>query len=151
MTKEIKTDQLGFLLADTTRLLKTAYDRQLRASGLCLSRSQWRVIAYLHRGDGQSQTELADLMEMEKAPLGSLIDKLESGGLVRRVPDPEDRRAKRLFLTEEAKKLYPKMRRYGKPVRDKALEGLNDAEIENLFVTLETVKQNLIDFREKSK
>lgn len=81
---------LGFALADATRLLRAAFDQRMRAVGL--RGSSWRVLAYLYRKDGLSQTELARLLEMTRAGMGQIVDQLESSGHVMRRPDRADAR-----------------------------------------------------------
>lgn len=50
--------------------------------------------------DGIGQAKLTEQMGMSKQAVQQLVDQLEAAGVVRRVPDPEDRRARRIELTE---------------------------------------------------
>ena len=59
-------DFVGVMISDVARLLRTAFDRRVRRLGL--TRAQWLVLTRLHRRPGASQSELADMMEVEKAP-----------------------------------------------------------------------------------
>jgi DNA-binding MarR family transcriptional regulator len=52
------------------------------------------------RGDGMRLTELASLARMTKQSVGEVVDDLVERGYVERVPDPADRRAKLIRLTE---------------------------------------------------
>ena len=88
---------IGYSITDVGRLLRTVFERRVRAFGL--TRAQWLVIARVHRRPGLSQSEAADLLEIEKAPAGRLIDRMEAKGWLERRSDPEDRRIKRLHLT----------------------------------------------------
>ncbi len=90
---------LGFLITDCGRLQRTVFDRRVRALGL--TRSQWLVLRRLDRNPGAAQSELADLLEVEKATAGRLIDKLEENGWVERRADPADRRIKRIHMTQK--------------------------------------------------
>jgi DNA-binding MarR family transcriptional regulator len=58
------------------------------------------ILAYLDE-DGTRATELAQLSGQHKQVVGNLIDELEQRGLVRREPDPADRRAKLVVPTAE--------------------------------------------------
>ncbi len=92
------TDQfVGAMVADVARLLRTAFDRRVR--GLGLTRAQWLGLTRLYRHPGASQSEFADMMEIEKATAGRLIDRLGAKGWVRRSAQNGDRRVKRIFLT----------------------------------------------------
>src|ERR1700730_4739488 len=93
-----KAVRLSFLIHDVSRMRRTAYDQLMRPLGV--TRAQWWVLAHLSRRDGMMQTELADSLDVGKASLGTLIDRLEAGGFVERREDPTDRRAKRLYMAE---------------------------------------------------
>src|SRR5438477_11824077 len=80
--------------------MRTAVDRRVRRLGL--TRSQWLVINRLHRHPGATQSELAEMLEVEKATAGRMVDRMENKGWVARRPDASDRRVNRLHLTEEA-------------------------------------------------
>ena len=98
MVEENLERNFGFILNDVARLLRTTFDR--RAKSIGLTRSQWWVLPQLYRRDGLNQSELADILEIEKPTLGRLIDRLEDKGWLRREADPADRRSKRVYLTE---------------------------------------------------
>ena len=67
---------IGVVIADVARLMRTAFDRRVRKLGI--TRAQWLVLTRLHRHPGASQSELADMMEVEKASAGRMIDRLEA-------------------------------------------------------------------------
>jgi len=58
---------IGYTITDVGRLLRTVFERRVRAFGL--TRAQWLIIARLHRRPGLSQSEIADELE---APLGTV-------------------------------------------------------------------------------
>src|SRR3954447_25460282 len=91
---------LGFLLHDVARLLRTRFDQRARVLGL--SRAQWSVLAHLSRNEGIRQNALADILEVEPITLARLLDRLEESGMVERRVDPNDRRARRLFVCPAA-------------------------------------------------
>ncbi|MFC7541100.1 MarR family transcriptional regulator [Siccirubricoccus deserti] len=82
-------------------MMRSAFDRRVRRIGL--TRSQWLVLSLLHRRPGVSQSELAEMLEVERATAGRMIDRLERKHWLVRRPDREDRRINRLYLTEDAK------------------------------------------------
>lgn len=63
------------------------------------------VLAHLGPS-GRSQAELAAAMGMTKQAVQQLVDQLEADGVVRRVTDPSDKRARRVELTELGLKDY---------------------------------------------
>jgi DNA-binding MarR family transcriptional regulator len=75
----------------------------LGAHGLTLP--QFDVLATLWHGDGITQQELAERLLVTKGNVVGLIDRVSAAGWVERRPDPEDRRANRLYLTDTGRKL----------------------------------------------
>jgi len=142
MLRENLERNFGFILHDVARLLRTTYDRRVRDLGL--TRSQWWVLTHLFRKDGTTQSELAEILELEKPSLGRLLDRLESKGWVRRMEDPKDRRAKRVFLTEAAQAPMQVMREVAAGVREDALSGLSIADQDRFVDALLTIKSNLV-------
>ena len=141
MLREDLSRNFGFLLNDVARLLRTTYDRRVRSLGL--TRSQWWVLTHLFRADGVTQSELADILEIEKPTLGRLLDRLEAKGWVRREADASDRRARRVYLTQTAEPALATMREIAAEVRRDAMSGLSADERERFVDVLLAVKSNL--------
>jgi len=133
--------QLGFLAADISRLMRTEFDR--RVSELGVTRAQWMVLARLARRPGCTQTELAEMMEVERATAGRLLDRLEENGLVRREPDPDDRRVRRVFPTDAAVNDQAKLRQVADGIVDEALIDLDAKQRDELLDLLAMVRARL--------
>ncbi|MGA1271362.1 MAG: MarR family winged helix-turn-helix transcriptional regulator [Burkholderiaceae bacterium] len=121
--------------------MRLVYDRRVKDLGL--TRAQWWVLTHLFRSNGVSQTELAEMLEVEKPTLGRLIDRLEAKGWVRRESDERDRRVWRVFLTADAEPAMRSMREVAAWLRRDALAGLRASEREKFVDTLTAIKANL--------
>jgi MarR family transcriptional regulator for hemolysin len=139
--REDLSRNFGFLINDVARLLRTTFDRRVKSLGL--TRSQWWVLTHLFRNDGVTQSELADTLEIEKPTLGRLLDRLEAKGWVRRGEDAKDRRAKRVYLTDEVEPVMKTMRSAAAEVRRDALAGLSASQQEQFVDALLAIKANL--------
>jgi DNA-binding MarR family transcriptional regulator len=53
--------------------------------------------------------ELADEVVLSPTAMSRFVDRVEAAGCVRRAPDPEDRRALQVTLTDEGMKLLRRM------------------------------------------
>lgn len=133
----------GFLVTDVTRLLRKVFDGRVRSLGM--TRSQWSVLAYLYRSDGITQSALANLLEIAKPSTARLLDRLEAAGWVQRRPDSEDRRAKRVFLTDKAGTVLVTMREIGLQTREDALANISREDRERLIDMLIAIKTNLLN------
>ena len=72
---------------------------------LDLSLAQHEILVTIRRHPGLTQRELSDRLLVVKSNATALLKKLEARGLVRRVPDPDDSRVKRLNLTRAGEAL----------------------------------------------
>jgi DNA-binding MarR family transcriptional regulator len=141
MDEPLPERNFGFLVHDVARLMRVAYDRRARALGL--TRSQWWVLNHLYFNQGITQSELADVLDVEKPTLGRLLDRLEAKGWVERRTDPADRRAKRVCLTGEVQGTMRSLRAIASDLRLAALAGLEEAERQRFVDVLLMIKANL--------
>jgi DNA-binding MarR family transcriptional regulator len=132
---------IGFLISDVARLMRTAFDRRVRRLGL--TRSQWLVINRLHRRPGATQSELAEMLEVEKATAGRMVDRMEKKGWVVRRPDAADRRVNRLFLTADADLIQVQLAQIADRTVDSALALLSAREREQFSEWMRQVKRQL--------
>lgn len=134
--------EFGWAVYDVQRLIGRLFDRRMREIGL--TRSQGRVLATLKRDDGQTQTQIADRLDMERAPLGKLVDRLEEAGFVRRGLDHCDRRVRRVYLTDKFLAVAAEMSSLGDEIFGPALKGVSPAEFDQMTRTLLVIKNNLM-------
>lgn len=132
---------IGYLITDVARMMRAAFDRRARQIGL--TRPQWQVLSRLHRYPGITQTELAEMLEMERATAGRMLDRLERRGWLVRSADPADRRVNRLHLTAEADGIQAEMGRIATEFLDEAMSGLAEEERALLTAMMERVKLQL--------
>lgn len=87
-------------------------------------------------------TELGEMLGLAKSSLTGLVDRIAQRGLVRREPDPRDRRAVRVALTEEGTALIQEF--YDETYRrvDALPAGLGPAERDRLAALLARVVQD---------
>src|SRR3954466_8543493 len=93
-------DYIGVVISDVARLIRTAFDRRVRELGI--TRAQWLLLTRLHRNPGVSQSELADLMEVERASAGRMIDRMEANGWVERRAQNGERGVKDAYAKERS-------------------------------------------------
>ena len=133
--------EFAFTVNDVARMLRTYAD--YKAAQFGVTRAQWAVLARLDRFEGLKQSELAEMLDLQPITLTRLLDGLADNGLIERRPDPDDRRAKRLFLTPAARPLLERLTALGEDLMETALAGLAPSDIEALLGRLTSVKENL--------
>lgn len=134
---------LGFLLVDAARLYRARIDRTFEQAGLGLTAGEARTLAHLNINPGLRQGVLAERMNVEPMTMVGYLDRLEGQGLIARDPDPTDRRAKIVRLTEAAAPLLEKVIAAAATAREEALAGLAPDQRDALRTALEQVRANL--------
>ena len=141
--------RLGFIMHDVSRLRRVVFDDFMKPFGA--TRSQWWVLAYLSRHDGMIQSDLADMLDLGKAALGGLIDRLETSGLVERRADASDRRVKRIYLSSKGAQLVKVMHKRSHEMSERILLGLDETQRHMLSDMLALVKKNLLVINRKEE
>ncbi len=127
-------DDLGALFARITRRLIDAERPLLEAHGL----SMWAYIALSHLAHQPAGTQLALAQSIgyDKSRLIGLLDELERDGLITRAPDPADRRARIVTLTEAGEARHAAARADIRAMEEELLADLSAAERTRLRRTL---------------
>jgi DNA-binding MarR family transcriptional regulator len=131
----------GFLVTDVTRLMRKQFDR--RAVRFGLTRAQWRALKRVHYGEGITQNELAEFLEMEPIAVGRVIDRLQKAGFIERRADPRDRRVWRLHLLPKAHDVVDDMEQIANDLFRQAQRGIAAAEMKSMISVLARMKDNL--------
>jgi MarR family transcriptional regulator, transcriptional regulator for hemolysin len=133
--------EFAFLISDVARLLKTYSNR--RAEEVGMTRAQWAVLFRLERHEGIIQSELAAILDIEPITLARIVDKLAEQKLVERRSDPKDRRAWRLYLTDNAHPVLERLHGLGEEIMASALSGIDEDIVARLVGLMNQVKENL--------
>ena len=123
-------DSLGYLINRTARAFANRLAADLRPFDVGIG--QWAVLLHLWGNDGMTQAQLARRVAIEQPTMVRTIDRMERDGLVTRTPDPSDRRAMRITLTERGWKLRDDLVPLAAKVNMAATEGLTDEEVTTL-------------------
>ncbi|SCK10826.1 DNA-binding transcriptional regulator, MarR family [Variovorax sp. HW608] len=134
--------RLGFLMHDVSRLRRKVFDSYVRPLGV--TRSQWWVLAHLARHDGMIQSDLARMLDLGKAALGVLVDRLEESELIQRRADESDRRAKRIYVSAKGNALIAQMRSPSHEMSERMLKGMSHENRNVLAELLTLVRHNLV-------
>lgn len=137
----------GILLRQVRDLSRAALEAELAASGNDLSFSQYITLKKLAMGCS-SPGELARAADLNPGAMTRVLDQLEGKGLLRRVADPDDRRALKIELDASAEALMPTIRSCGQRVLARAQHGLTPDQQAEFQRMLEHVRDNLLDARQ---
>lgn len=131
----------GHYISRTARAMARVGDIRLRELGFATA--QLPVLTALKDGARLSQTELAAWAKVEQPTMAQLLARMERDGLIRREPDPTDRRSSLISLTAEARAKLPAGRAILLQGNKDATRGMTADEVKTLIALLDRVLANV--------
>jgi len=117
-----------------------ALDREL--ARFDISAAQLIVLASVANNEADSPTRLCKTISYDPGAMTRMIDRLEQKGLVRRIPNPDDRRATNLEMTVGGRALYPQLIAAKEAVAARFLRGFTEADTRALERLLRRMLEN---------
>lgn len=124
---EALQDNLCWLLSRASYTLTTEISRALEGVGVS---PRGHAVLSAALDAGRTQTELADIVGLDKTTMVVTVDELEAAGLARRVPAERDRRARVIEVTKAGKSRLRQGERIAARVREDVLSSLEPEERE---------------------
>ena len=131
----------GFSLSEAARLYVRSFEKRSRK--LTLDFAQCRTLLALAENEGVTQQRLSKLTAIASPWLVRILDRLETMGLAERRPRLDDRRARSLAITADARAVLPLLRNIVGESLSEALRGLSTDETNILVKALDRVIANL--------
>ena len=113
------------------------------AAKLGLTPGQPKILEYLMQNEGSDQRNIALSCEIEPATVGSILTRMEAGGLVERRRAEGNRRSLFVYLTERGKEAAMRTEEIFAAAERAALEGCSEEERERLCLLLARIYRNL--------
>jgi MarR family transcriptional regulator, lower aerobic nicotinate degradation pathway regulator len=129
---------IGFLLAKSHQRGFALFKGYL--DPFALTPQQFCLLAFLWKKDSLSQAELSEKTFIDRTTIGGLIGRLEKDGWVERRPNPGDRRANLISLTEKGKGAEEELTGIAAGVLDRFTLRLTTEEKETLARLLEKLR-----------
>ena len=117
-----------------------ALDREL--AKFDISGAQLIVLASVANNEADSPSRLCRTISYDPGAMCRMIDRLEQKGLVRRVPNPDDRRATQLEMTVAGRALYPQLLAAKEAVAARFLRGFSETVTRTLELLLDRMLHN---------
>jgi DNA-binding MarR family transcriptional regulator len=120
----------------TVDSLLAVLDNSRLAQSPAVPPAQLRVLTIVSRNRHTNMSRLAEALDVVPSSASRLCDRLEATGLLRRVPDPRDRREVRLLLTAAAKRLLADLREGRRRALAEVLNRMNPQDTDHLVRAL---------------
>lgn len=109
------------------------------------SRARWQTLSALSFSEGNVGTlELARRLAVRWPTLIRVLNELEAEGLIRRLPDPDDRRARFIAITPEGRRVMARVRDILDPARTTVLARFSDKELVIAERVLDQIFEHLV-------
>ena len=141
--QSILEENSGYLFNRTALRMNLVMQRAINEQGYMLTIHHWAILQKLYEKDGLAQVEIANLLDKDKPNITRILDIMEKNGLVKRRPDPYDRRKYLIFLTDKGRKMEEKLTPLSIAVRKKAFRNISDRELKKFTQIIEKIYNNL--------
>ncbi len=98
-------DMAGHLIRRLHQLSTQVFVQRTQAAGFDLTPVQFAALDAIHANPAIDQARVAEMIALDRATIGGVIERLEEKGWIRRVVSERDRRARELSLTPKGKRI----------------------------------------------
>lgn len=139
--KETRTPQIGKMVRRAHSRLTRALRNALDALGLGIG--EFQILRALYTTDGLTQSELSELVEVEKGALTRLFYSMEERGYIERRRDAGDSRKRNVFLTARGEAFRAPILALTRSVNRAACRGIAKEDVDATMRVLERIVGNL--------
>lgn len=127
------------------------YSRQcFKNANFEITPEQFVVIEVLMHHDGLYQRQLSEITLKDRPNITRIINILEKGGFVERRSDKNKRKVFKIYLTQKAKDIFPKLQEVTTKYRSVMTQGISNSELDACLQVLNKLLENLLDKVEMS-
>ena len=120
------------------------WEKMLKESGVdVFNGAQGRILYVLWEHGDLTITEIGRLTSLAKTTLTSMLDRMEDGGLIERVPDKKNRRRIFIVVTEKAREYREKYDSLSDRMNEVFYRGFDETEVKGFEDKLRKIVKNL--------
>ncbi len=143
MTFQLPPDCPYYLISRATLAVTSHLKKGFANKGIgTIKPAYLGVLLSLWNEDGLQANELGKRAGLEPSTMTGLLDRMERDGLVKRKPDPNDRRAHRIHLTKEGVAAEVSATKVVSDTLEKVFNTISEEDIETTKNVLRTVLLN---------
>ncbi|MDE6592705.1 MAG: MarR family transcriptional regulator [Oscillospiraceae bacterium] len=136
--------QAGFLISQIKLIGGRVFEKILAKENISeFNGAQGKILYVLWQRDKISIIELSKAVGLANTTLTSMLDRMEEAGLIKRFPDPGDRRKNLIALTDKARGLREKYEQVSQEMNEVYYKGFSEEEITLFESYLQRVLKNV--------
>lgn len=143
MTEFNPYQHFGFLTHRVARLIDLAITPKLKAAGYHFPPSCIGILADLWQSDGLSQRELGISLIKTKSSINKMLASLIEDEMITKKTDPQDKRNKRIYLTDRGRKFKARVEDASKAMEEALLSNIPSEQVQTAKTVLKSLYQNL--------
>jgi DNA-binding MarR family transcriptional regulator len=134
----------GFLISQIKQLQGRVFEKMLKESGVdAFNGAQGRILYVLWEHERLTISEIGRLTSLANTSLTSMLDRMEEGGLIVRIPDNHNRRQTFITITEQAKAYREAYDLVSEQMNTLFYQGFTESEVTALEKMLSRIVDNL--------
>lgn len=141
--KNIKGKSLGYALQYSTRMGMALLQERIKQHGVAVG--QFQILVHLWEKQGITQKKLCELIGVEQPTLANTLKRMERDELIKRVPDQDDKRQWRIYLTDRALSLQEVLQEDSRIVNELIVGRMNETEKKEFMRLIGIITSTLED------
>lgn len=141
-------DNLVFQLGAIARKVHQHVESVFRKENLGITPEQFSLLTILWYNEGISIKELADRSQRDKTTISRVVNNMIKRDLIRRLDNMDDKRAKRIFLTDHGRNLQDQLVMLSGEIYVQTLGNLSNEELDQTLAVFQKIEKNLSDSNE---
>ena len=140
---DLNLKSMGYALHYATRMAMAILQERIKKYKVAVG--QFPILVHLWEEQGLTQKALCDLIRVEQPTLANTLKRMERDGLIKRIPDKEDKRQWRIYLTERALGLKDALQEESRSVNEVIVGRMNEAERKEFTRLIRIITSTLED------
>jgi len=134
-------NSLGYAFQYNTRMGMALLQERIKQYGVAVG--QFQILVHLWEEQGMTQKELCELIRVEQPTLANTLKRMERDGLIKRVPDENDKRQWRIYLTQRTLELEEVLKQASREVNELFVSRLNTTEQKEFRRLMDIITETL--------
>ncbi|NHE59277.1 MarR family winged helix-turn-helix transcriptional regulator [Cyclobacterium plantarum] len=134
-----KEDTIDFHIKSCWHSISRMYNQKANMEGI--TTSMGFVLINIDSNEGTAATKIAPMMGLESRSLTRILKSMEQKGLIRKSPDPVDKRSVRIFLTSMGKEKKSVAVQTVKYFNEQVRNVLSEQEMKSFFTLFEKINR----------
>lgn len=146
---DLKDQSLGYALHYATRMSMALLQERIKQHKVAVG--QFPILVHLWEEQGLTQKKLRDLIRVEQPTLANTLKRMERDGLIKKIPDEDDKRQWRIYLTQRALDLKDALQENSHDVNKIIVKRLDETEQKEFMRLIGVVTSTLEDNLSKGR